>query len=136
MWSLAVIASTYIKSKLLSSEQHSITMSMNGLIVTTQLIGLLPVTSYNCCVSAVYELYQADGICDEIETPELFISATTMNQISSRASDYDSETQCHVVGGVIGFIIVILFALLIISGVALVYLLVPRWKRNTIPGAR
>ena len=113
-----------------SNEKHSILMSVSGLNVTTQLLmGLLPVTSYNCCVSTVYELYRADGICNEIKTPELFIStrSTTMNQISSRASDHDSET--NVVGGVFGFIVVILFVLLIISGVGLAFLL-PRWKKN------
>ena len=45
-----------------------------------------------------------------------------------------SET--NVVGGVLGFIVVILLVLLIISGIALAYLLLPRWKRNAIPGAR
>ena len=30
-------------------------------------------SSPNCCVSAVYELYVADGICTEIETPKLFV---------------------------------------------------------------
>ena len=52
-------------------------------------------------VTAVYELYRAEGVCDGIETPQLFIIATTMNQISSRASDHDSEK--NIVGGVLGF---------------------------------
>ena len=107
-----------------SNEKHSVTMSVSGQNVTMQLMGLLPITSYNCCVSAVYELYQADGICDELETPELFISTTTMNQI--RASDHDSGI--NVVGGVLGFIVGILLVLLIIAGVALAFLLLPRLK--------
>ena len=106
-----------------SNEQHSIKMSVNGHIFTTYLVGLLPSASYNCCVSAVYERprYQSDGICDEIGTPELFI-ATTVPMIRA------SET--NVVGGVLGFIVMILLVLLIISGVALAYLLL---KRKAIP---
>jgi hypothetical protein len=106
-----------------SNERHSITMSVSGQNFTTRLTGLLPLTSYNCCVSVVYELYRADGICDdEIETTELFIGAML------RASDHDSDVK--IVGGVLGLIIVILLILLI---TALVLLLLPRWKRNTIP---
>ena len=111
-----------------SNEKHSIMMSVSGF--TTQLMGLFPLISYNCCVSAVYELYRADGICDEIVTPVLFISTTTKDLI--RASD----SGINVVGGVLGFIVVILLALLIIAGIALAYLLVSRSKRNAIPGAR
>ena len=102
-----------------SNERHSITMSVSDQDFTTRLMGLLPLTSYNCCVSAVYELYRADRICHDIETPELFIS--------TRAS----ETK--IVGGVLGFIVIVLLVLLIISGAALVFLLLPRWKRNGIP---
>ena len=110
-----------------SNERHSITMSVSGQDSTTHLMGLLPITSYNCCVSAVYELYRAEGVCDdEIETPELFISATT-----TANSDHDSDAK--LVGGVLGFINVILSVLLIISGAALVFLLLPRWKGNGIP---
>ena len=109
-----------------SNERHSITMSVSGQDSKTHLMGLLPLTSYNCCVSAVYELYRAEEVCDnEIETPELFISATT-----TANSDHDSDAK--LVGGVLGFIIVILSVLLIISGAALVFLLLPRWKGNGI----
>ena len=107
-----------------SNERHSIIMSVSGQDFTTHLMGLLPFTSYNCCVSAVYELYRAEGVCDdEIETPELFISAAT----TTASSDHNS-----VVGGVLGFIVVILLILLMISGAALVFLLLPKWKRNGI----
>jgi hypothetical protein len=102
-----------------SNERHSIIMSVRGQDFTTHLTGLLPLTSYNCCVSAVNELYRADGICDdEIETPELF------------ASDHDSDTK--IIGGVLGFIVMILLVLLVISGAALVFLILPRWKRNAV----
>ena len=100
------------------NERHSITMSVSGQDFTTHLMGLLPLTSYNCCVSAVYEFYRAEGMCDDIETPELFIH--------TRAS----ETK--IVGGVLGFIIIVLLILLIIFGAALVFLLLPKWKRNGI----
>ena len=106
------------------NKHHSLAMLAGGQNFTTHLLGLLPLTSYNCCVSAVYELYVADGICIEIETPELFVGATTVTTLRA------SET--NVVGGVLGFIIVILFILLIISVLALVYLIQPRWKRNEI----
>ena len=112
-----------------SNERHSITMSVRGQDSTAHLMGLLPLTSYNCCVSAVYELYQAEGVCDdEIETPELFIRATTT--MLRATSDHDSDAK--LVGGVLGFIIVILLILLMISGAALVSLLLPKWKRNGI----
>ena len=101
-----------------SNERHSITMSVRGQDSTAHLMGLLPLTSYNCCVSAVYELYRAEGVCDDIETPELFIH--------TRAS----ETK--IVGGVLGFIIIVLLILLMISGAALVFLLLPKWKKNGI----
>ena len=107
-----------------SNESHSITMLVSDQDFTTRLMGLLPLTSYNCCVSVVYELYRAEGVCDdEIETPEL--STTSAN------SDHDSDAK--LVGGVLGFIVVILSVLLIIFGAALVFLLLPRWKGNGIP---
>ena len=106
-----------------SNEHHSIAVSVSGQNFTTHLLGLLPLTSYNCCVSAVYELYVADRICEEIETPELFVS-----QSDTTASRSDSD----VVGGILGTLIVILVILLIISGLAVVYLTQPRSKRNEI----
>ena len=106
------------------NEYHSIEISVSSQNFTTNLLGLLPLTSYNCCVSAVYELYVTDGICIEIETPELLVGATTVTTLRA------SET--NVVGGVLGFIIAILFILLIISVLAVVYLSQPRWKRNEI----
>ena len=104
------------------NEQHSIAaMSVSGQNFTTYLVGLLPLTSYNCCVSAAYELYVADEICTEIETPKLFVKGTTEIPKSITESK-------NIVGGVLGFIIAILLILLVLSGVALVCLLIPRWK--------
>ena len=120
-----------------SNERHSIKMLVSNQDFTTHLVDLLPLTSYNCCVSAVYELYRADGICHNTETPELFnISAntTTVTVTMLRAtSDHDSDAKLAIVGGVLGFIVVILSVLLTISGAALAFLLLPRWKRNGIP---
>ena len=99
------------------NERHSIIMSVSGQDSTMHLMGLLPLTSYNCCVSAVYELYRADGICHDIETPELFISVTTTMLRAN--SDHDSDVK--ILGGVLGFIIVILLVLLIASGAALMF---------------
>ena len=116
-----------------SNERHSITMSVRGQDSTAHLMGLLPLTSYNCCVSAVYELYQADGICHDIETPKLFISTTTTVTATMLRASSDHDSDAKVVGGVLGFIVVILLILLMISGAALVFLLLPRWKGNGIP---
>ena len=111
-------------------EQHSITKSVSGQNFITYLAGLLPTTSYNCCVSAVYQLYIADGICTEIETPELFVNYCTCssNEIPKLC---DSRASIYIVGGVFGFVIVILLILLTISGVVLVYLQLG-WKRSVI----
>ena len=112
------------------SEQHNITMSVSGQNFTTYLVGLLPLTSYNCCVSAVYELYVADEVCKEIETPELFVRSTTTETLRSSTNSRASESNNTIVGGVLGFIIVILLILLTISGVVLVYLSQSRRKES------
>ena len=103
---------------------------MSGQTFTTNLLGLLPIICYNCCVSAVYELYVADRICEEIETPELFVS---QSDTTASRSETDITVTGTVVGGVLGFIFVILLILLIISVIAVFYLSRPRWKRNATP---
>ena len=110
-----------------SNEQHSIAISVSSQTSTTHLMGLFPSASYNCCVSAVYERYIADSVCDGIGTPELTVLDHTATIICLRA-DHNSETK--IVGGVLGFIVVILLVLLMTSGVALAYLLL---KRNALP---
>ena len=112
------------------SKQHSVAMSVSGQNFTTYLVGLLPLTSYNCCVSAVYELYVADEVCKEIETPELFVRSTTTEILRSSTNSRTSESNNVIVGGVLGFIIMILLILLTISGVALVYLSQSRRKES------
>lgn len=48
-------------------ERHRIEMSVNNAF-SAQLMGLIPSTSYNCCVSAVYEsyVYTPKGGCIEV----------------------------------------------------------------------
>ena len=113
-----------------SNEQHSIAISVNSQTSTTHLTGLFPFTYYNCCVSAVYERYIADSVCDGKVTPTLTMldHTATMFLRTLDSDPHNSETK--IVGGVLGFIVVILLVLLIISGAALAYLLL---KRNTIP---
>ena len=52
------------------SHQHhySIRTSVNYMTLSTHLVGLIPSTSYNCCVSAVYEVYTTRGVCIEMTT--------------------------------------------------------------------
>ena len=110
-----------------SNKWHSIATSVSSQTFTTNLLGLLPFISYNCCVSAVYELYVADRICEEIEASELFVS---QSDTTASRSETDITVTGTVVGGVLGFIVVILLVLLIISVIAVFYLSRPRWKRN------
>ena len=101
------------------NRQHHIKMLVNNTTFSVELSGLLPSTSYNCCVSAVYGSYTARAVCTEI--------ATTMMLPSGKSSVADT------IGGVLGFIIIILLILLAVSGVALVYLLRPRLFRRVLP---
>ena len=43
-------------------------MLVNNATFSLELLGLVPFTSYNCCVSAVYGSYAARGVCIETET--------------------------------------------------------------------
>ena len=118
------------------NEEHSIAMSVSRQNFTTYLVGLLPFTSYNCCVSIVYELYIADRICNEIETPELFVRSTTTEILLSSTNLVTSESNISLVGGVLGFIIAILLILLTVSGVVLVYLLQLLRRKRSVKPAR
>ena len=116
-----------------SNEWHGIAMSVNGQTFTTHLLGLLPITSYNCCVSD-HELYIADGVCKNITTPGLFITSTTTLILITKLSNSKASESNNtvVVGGVLGSIVVILFVLLT---VALVYSFLwhPKRKKNAKP---
>ena len=101
------------------SEKHSIAISVNNQSSTVNLEGLLPSTSYNCCVSAVYELYTARKNCTEIETTSI---TTITEEIASNSM--------NATGGVLGFIIAVLLVLLILSGILLTFQLRPQWKER------
>ena len=84
---------------------------------------LFPLASYNCCVSAKYGTTTAEITCTAIRSEDL--SAPTEMLISS-----DSNTRANIVGGVLGFIVVILVLVLAMCGGALLYLL---RSRGVIP---
>ena len=105
------------------SRQHHIRMLVNNTTFSIDLFGLLPSTSYNCCVSAVCGSYTAGAVCTEI--------ATTMMPPSGGSTVKNSAA--NTIGGVLGFIIIVLLILLAVSGVALVYLLRPRLFRRVLP---
>ena len=114
------------------SNQHRIAISVNSTTFSVQLVGLLPSTSYNCCVSATYKAYTPKGICVEtvmIESSETSVTQLDLCETVGRASSSAADT----IGGVLGFIIAILLILLAVSGVALVYLLRPRIFRSVLP---
>ena len=98
-----------------TSRRHSVTVSVQRKqSFTTPIGGLLPSTSYNCCVSALYENgYTGEGTCTHIETTHTPTSATVE---SARAME---STQPQVIGGVLGFIIILLLILLVLMGIAL-----------------
>ena len=117
------------------SDRHRIEMSVNSTTFSIELLGLLPSTSYNCCVSAVYGLYMARGVCTETTTITDIplaseIPTVTMAHETLRASSSAADT---IIGGVLGFIIIILLILLAVSVAALVYLLHPRLFRGILP---
>ena len=103
------------------SEKHSIVISVSNQSSTVNLGGLLPSTSYNCCVSVVYESYTARKYCTEIETTSTDATAIT-EEIASNST--------NVVGGVLGFIIAVLLLLLVLSGLLLICQLRPQWKER------
>ena len=137
-----------------TSDHHHIRMSINGTTSNVQLVGLLdlPSTSYNCCVSAIYESYTARAVCTEIasiqppasqpsETPMMpsnggptgDINPDTKINNTYQTQDSTSSSAADTIGGVLGFIIAILLILLTVLGAALVYLLRPNFFRNVIP---
>jgi hypothetical protein len=117
-------------------------MSVNTTTFSAELLGLLPSTSYNCCVSAVYGSHPARAVCTEIATiqpppSDSEIQTTTLRDNSTRASSSaEADTivgASSTIGGVLGFIIAVLLILLAVLGAALVYLLRPKFLRNSVP---
>ena len=107
------------------SRQHHIKMLVNNTTFSIDLFGLLPSTSYNCCVSAVCGSYIAGAVCTEI--------ATTMMPPIASGGPTAKNSAADTIGGVLGFIIIILLILLAVLGIALVYLLRPRLFRRVLP---
>ena len=102
------------------NDMHRVSSTFNNVTVhATNLEGLRPATSYTCCVLAIYGYYEAKRICATIQTPSL-LSSRTDHTIS-------------VVGGVLGLIIAILVILLAVCGIALVYLIRPRFLKRILP---
>jgi hypothetical protein len=139
------------------SDQHHIGMPVNSTTFSIELMGLLPSTSYNCCVSAVYGSYTARAVCTEIatilpptsqtsETPTMHAQpsggtivkpegVTTIKPSTCQIQECNSmaSSSADTIGGVLGFIIAVLLILLAVSGAALVYLLRPIFFRNSVP---
>ena len=73
------------------NEIHSIEISLSNTTFTTQVGGLLQGSYYTCCVSVVYELYTAKGVCTQAEIPEPEL-VTTQISLSTQAETPDLIT--------------------------------------------
>ena len=115
------------------NEQHQVKMLVNNETFSLEILGLFPSTSYNCCVSAVHGSYTArrSRVC--IETTTIDIPLSGIPTMSCENLKRDSRSMADTIGGVLGFIIVILLILLAVSVAALVYLLHPRLFRGILP---
>ena len=129
-----------------TSRLHSVTVSVvRNQSFTTPIGGLLPSTSYNCCVSALYEKgYTGEGTCILIETqtsttidltvlPSLVSTTpqvvpqgvtTSLFPLMSDKTAAVSNIVCagaqsQLIGGVLGFVILLLLILLVLMGTAL-----------------
>ncbi len=126
---------------------HRVGMSVNTTTFSVELSGLLSSTSYNCCVSVVYGSQTARAVCTEIVTVQLTPVSEGISTIKpssgkstiqpstcqTQGSSFSASSSADTIGGVLGFIIVILLILLAVSGAALVYLLRPKFLRNSVP---
>ena len=100
------------------NEKHSIAISVSNQTSTINLEGLLPSTSYSCCVSVVYELYTARRICTDIETTSTKITEETTS------GSIEEIALTNIIGGVLGFIIAVLLVILLICQLR------PPWKER------
>ena len=127
--------------------QHRIEVSIdNNNTFVAQLGGLFSSAIYYvCCVSAVYGSYVADGMCAILpfqptnmtlessllaittpsETLQDFASDPAISLIT-QTSTSDSNERISIVGGVLGFILIVLVILLAFCGGALLFLLQSR----------
>ena len=119
-----------------TSRLHSVTVSVvSNQSFTTPIGGLLPSTSYNCCVSALYEnRYTGEGTCMLIETQTSITQApcptTPLNGETVTFSNIVSA-QPQVIGGVLGVVIILLLVLLVLMGIALGCVLRTKAKKDT-----
>ena len=113
------------------NDQHQMKMLVNNETFSLELLGLLPFTSYNCCVSAVHRSYTIRRVCTETTTIDIPLSE--IPTMSRENLKIDSRSTADTIGGVLGFIIIILLILLAVSVAALVYLLHPRLFRGILP---
>ena len=116
------------------NEVHSIKLSCTNTTFTIQVGGLLPGSYYSCCVSAVYDLYTAKGVCTQTETPgpEFFTPEITESlNIRSRASNSRSRNVLlYVVLTVLGSIAAFLIVLSTLLCMALIYQVHKRAGKN------
>ena len=108
------------------NEWHSIKMSLSNTTFTTQVGGLLPSSSYTCCVSAVYDSYMAKGVCTQLEIPGLELlrvttetACTNSNRTTIEAAN--SKSMNALFFGVLGSIITFFLVLSALLCVALIY---------------
>ena len=125
------------------SKQHNISyLSANNNTFRASIGGLIPFTSYNCCVSSIYSnygylgrSYTAERRCTSVAAMN---SLTTVNAVTTAALPTEiimppqqsgdsnmknNDMRVNIIGGALGFVIVILLLLLAICGGALIYLL-------------
>ena len=105
------------------NEKHSIKITVSNETSNIQLGGLLP-SPRNCCVSAVYQLYEAKEICTGVKITSSVISKT---RTSAQSRSSNSVT---IVGSVLGLIIIIL---LVLQTLLMVWLLRPHLRKGITP---
>ena len=105
-WSLQD-TNDFIEFEIKCVSQHQFTrLLVDNQTFSAHMNGLLPSTPYNCCVSATFYDHKTQS-CTSLRTGML---------ITQKAS-----TNANTVGGVLGFIIIILLALLVVAILALIY---------------
>ena len=112
--------------------QHRINVWVDNKTFTVQLGQLLPSpTYYNCCVGAEYISDVIDEICmlanktvpGSVSPGSIPTDSQVPNKFVSGKSHLTGDDTTSIVGGVLGFITVVLLILLVICGGALLFLL-------------
>ena len=107
------------------NEWHSIKVSLSNTTFTTQVGGLLPSSSYTCCVSAVYDSYVAKGVCTQTELPCL-----ELPYVTAEIEAANSKLMNVLVFGALGSIIIFFLVLSALLCVALIYQVRKRSKES------